>query len=136
VTGQSDATADRGKLKTQMGRKAIVPMWVMKAGLTDGEFVIYTGLRSFADLDGDCWPSAATVATLTNKSAGTVRNAIQRFRQLDLLRSERRLRPDGGQTSNLYTLRDIPPEWIIDKMGGNPTTPPYTVEWSPLHPTV
>jgi hypothetical protein len=97
------------ELVTQVGPWAMVPAWVLEAGLTPGEFVIYVALRTFADRGGKAYPRPEAVAERARCSARTVHNAYGRFRQLGLMTSSRTRRDDGTHGPVRVTLRDVRP---------------------------
>lgn len=110
LTGSNERSG--GKLRTQVGPAAWVPIWIASAGLTDGEFRVYVALRSYADQDGDgCFPSARKVAKRALVAYTTARNALQKFNKIGLVVVEPVYRENGSQTSNDYLLIDVcPPE--------------------------
>jgi GntR family transcriptional regulator len=110
VSAEDDELELDGDLETELGRFALLPEWtIVHRELTDGEFRVYATLRLYANSGRRCFPKARTLAEQLGKSVGSVRNAIQKFRRLELLISVPRYGPNGAQTSNLYRLRDLPP---------------------------
>lgn len=101
------------ELVSESGPAAWVPAWVLGAGLTDGELRIYVALRTFADRAGKAHPRPEVVATRASNvgakpvSVRSVHNAYGRFRQLGLMDSRRRSRPDGTFGPVRVTLYDV-----------------------------
>lgn len=93
---------------SQVGPVAVVPIWVLRKGLTGSELAVYVALRSYADRGRDAFPKTRTIADRAGVHPVTARKAIVRFRELDLVRSEKWHRQDGSVGGNRYHLRDIP----------------------------
>lgn len=96
-------------VRSQAGAWAMVPVWVLSKGLTGGELATYVSLRSFADRSGEAHPSFRTVAERAGLSVKTVEKAVSRLRDLGLLRTTRRYRPDGSIAGCDYVLVDVDP---------------------------
>ncbi|MCC2383484.1 helix-turn-helix domain-containing protein [Bacillus cereus] len=75
--------------------------------------MVYVILCKYADYETKTsYPSVNRIAKECMCSENTVRAAIRRLEELQLVRVEKRARDDGkGQTSNLYTLLSIPDEF-------------------------
>ena len=56
---------------------------------------VYMYLRDRSGTAGSCWPGINTIASDLHLSRSTVKRAL----------NERRFRPNGSSTSNLYTIR-------------------------------
>lgn len=65
-------------------------------------------LASYADQDGTCWPSHATLAKDTHQSVSTIGRHLKEAAGLGLLTVTARRRRDGGQSSNLYRFVGTP----------------------------
>lgn len=121
----------------QVGPVAIVPIWVLTIGLTGGEIAVYVALRSFCDRNGDCFPTARTIATRAEANVGATRNAIQKFRRLGLLTTDEVYRKNSRELAYLrYHLVDLDPrKWKVEPRGGVPRTSdtPTPVNGHPLH---
>ena len=61
-------------------------------------------LRDRADAGGKCWPSLKTIASGLQLSVSTVQRALTELEAAGYVRRENRYRPNGGKTSNLYTV--------------------------------
>jgi DNA-binding transcriptional MocR family regulator len=71
--------------------------------------MIYLCLSSFIGADEEAWPSLSTLATMSGISVSTVQRCLAELRDAGLVQWSGRVRPDGGQTSNLYRLETNPP---------------------------
>lgn len=76
-----------------------------RADLPSRAKIVYMNLHDRADRDGKCWPSIKTIARDTSLSVSTVKRAMADLVHYGLLVKEKRTRSNGGDTSNLYTLR-------------------------------
>jgi len=68
------------------------------------DILVYLAVAKYADGEGTCWPSMATLAKLARCARGTVAKSIARLEAHGYLRRTPRFRPDGGVTSNAYQL--------------------------------
>lgn len=102
-------------VRTQTGPWAMVPAWVLQAGLTPTQLVVYVALRSFADPAGECFPKQSTLADRAGLPLGTVKNALTEMRKRGLLKSEPIHRRDGSIGGCRYWLRDVPPTDVGEK---------------------
>ena len=79
---------------------------------------VYVALCKHADNDTqECFPSHAAIGKAVGLSAPTVRKALDKLCDLNIIAREQRFDESGRQTSNLYYLLDLPP---VEK----PDTPP------------
>lgn len=88
---------------------AIIPEWLLDAGVSSRAVVVYARLSRFADKDGQAWPSRSTLAGLCNCSADSVDRALQELVAAQALTIRRRHAQDGGWTSSTYLIRRTPP---------------------------
>jgi hypothetical protein len=88
----------------------MVPIWILSSGLTAAEITVYVALRSFADRQGDAYPSVRKVADLAGVAKSTAEKAVARMRELGLLTSSRRHREDGSISGCDYHLVDVMPD--------------------------
>ena len=72
--------------------------------LSHREKTVYIYLRDRADASGVCWPGIKTIARDMNLSRSTVKRALTDLGQHGYLAKLPRYRPNGSNTSNLYTL--------------------------------
>ena len=73
--------------------------------LSHREKAVYIYLRHRADASGVCWPGIKTIARDMNLSRSTVKRALADLEQHGYLAKLPRYRPNGSNTSNLYTLK-------------------------------
>lgn len=66
---------------------------------------VYMYLKDRSDKNGRSWPGIKTIARELNVSASTVKRAVDDLIRFGYLEKETRFRENGGQTSNLYTLK-------------------------------
>ena len=66
---------------------------------------VYMYLKDRADKSGRSWPGIKTIARELNISPSTVKRAVDDLARLGYLEKEVRYRKNGGQTSNIYTIR-------------------------------
>lgn len=83
-------------------------------------------LGTYANRDGWCYPSMATIAKRLGISEAAIRKQIRLLERYGYLRVEHRQRENGSTTTNLYRILhdvDIPPEH--DRLQeGEPEVPP------------
>ena len=65
---------------------------------------VYMYLKDRANSTGSCWPGIKTIAKDLNLSRSTVKRALADLEQHGYLSKLPRYRPNGSNTSNLYTL--------------------------------
>lgn len=103
-------------LGTDVGRFALVPMWVAEALAENPTalrlFIVLAG--NYADRDtGECFPKRDTLAADLGVSEPTVSKAARDLMAAEALTVERRGRASGagGRTSNLYRLHFAHPTY-------------------------
>ena len=62
-------------------------------------------LKDRSNSAGSCWPGIKTIARDMNLSRSTVKRALADLEQHGYLAKLPRYRPNGSNTSNLYTLK-------------------------------
>ena len=67
--------------------------------------VVYMYLKDRSDKNGQSWPGIKTIARELNVSTSTVKRAIDDLIRFGYMEKETRFRENGGQSSNLYTLK-------------------------------
>lgn len=89
---------------------AVIPRSIQRsATVSPYAKLVYLALSSRANARQQCWPSLATIAREASCSEGTARKALAELHDLGVVYSQDRPpRPDGGQTSRLYTLMTPP----------------------------
>lgn len=70
---------------------------------------VYMYLKDRCNQQGQCYPAIGTIARELQLSRRTVERAIADLIQVGLLTKEQRWRENGGKSSLLYTLKEIPP---------------------------
>jgi hypothetical protein len=75
--------------------------------LGPADILVYLAIAKYADGEGACWPSMATLAKLARCARCTVAKSIAHLEVLGYLRRTPRFRPDGGVTSNAYQLMPL-----------------------------
>lgn len=65
---------------------------------------VYMYLKDRSNSAGSCWPGIKTIARDMNISCSTVKRALADLEQHGYLAKLPRYRPNGSNTSNLYTL--------------------------------
>ena len=66
---------------------------------------VYMYLKDRSNSAGSCWPGIKTIARDMNLSRSTVKRALADLEQRGYLAKLPRYRPNGSNTSNLYTLK-------------------------------
>ena len=74
-----------------------------KTGSPSGKAVLLC-LANYADDKGRCWPSQNTIAKQTEQSTDSVQRRIKKLEERGLLARNRRIRQDGGWSSDLFVL--------------------------------
>lgn len=74
-----------------------------KTGSSAGKVVLIC-LANYADEDGKCWPSQATIAAETELSERSVREWLQKLEEAGFVSREPRRRDDGYRASDLIRL--------------------------------
>lgn len=94
------------ELRSDSGPFSIVPEWVIDSDASDRAVRLYAVLARHADSDsGEAWPAKATLAARLHCSSSSVDRALDELITLGAVDRQERWRTDGGQTSNLYTIR-------------------------------
>lgn len=106
----------RPGVTSDIGPFAIVPMWLIDAGVSGNALRLFTALAGwYTDRDtGKAHPSRSTLAKRIGVSTATVDRAAGELAELGAIAIEPRFeRSDGEasgrQTSNVYTLRFVQP---------------------------
>ena len=79
-------------------------------GLKHRAVTVYCYLCDRSDRNGKCFPSAQTIAKDLSLSTRTVFRALNELLENGLIEKQPRLRDNGGSSSNLYRLTDLPIE--------------------------
>lgn len=65
---------------------------------------VYIYLADRANKDGICWPSIPTISKDLKLSKSTTRRAVNDLRKAGLVKTEKRYRENGGNSSLKYSL--------------------------------
>lgn len=66
---------------------------------------VYMYLKDRSDSKGKCWPGIKTIGSDLKLSRSTVKRALNELTAKGYLVKEKRCRPNGSSTSNLYTVQ-------------------------------
>ena len=77
---------------------------IYEKDLSTRAVTVYLYLYDRADREGKCFPSRQRIASDLNMSLSTVRRAINDLEKAGYIRKEKRMRENGGRSSNLYTI--------------------------------
>lgn len=91
----------------------IVSRRIYDLNLPHRAVAVYCYLCDRSNKKGECFPSAQTIALDLSLSKRTVFRALNDLESNGLIEKKQRTRNNGGSSSNLYRLTDIP-----DKGGG------------------
>lgn len=87
--------------------------------LDSAEITVGFALASFANGNGQCWPSLKSLASRTGLSRNTVKRALDGLEAKKVLSVEQRTRTDGGFTSHNYVI-DLTGENFLSAEPNNP----------------
>ena len=73
--------------------------------------MVFIALKKFADSNNQCFPSLKKLIDVTRISKRKIQDTLKSLEQKHIIGIESRLRADGGDTSNLYTLYDFKELW-------------------------
>ena len=85
----------------------IVARRIYDLGLPHRAVTVYCYLCDRANKNGECFPSAKTIALDLSLSRRTVFRALKDLERSGLIEKKQRIRTSGGISSNLYKLTDI-----------------------------
>ena len=77
---------------------------IYAADLPHRAVTVYMYLKDRSDRQGKCWPGIKTIASDLELSRSTVKRALNELVASGYLIKEKRYRPNGSSTSNLYTI--------------------------------
>lgn len=86
------------------GAFALIPERLMDYGLSGRATKVYIGLALYADRKGQAFPSLSALGLRTHQSVSSVQRGLAELKRAGLVRVVYRIRPRGGQRSNLYQL--------------------------------
>lgn len=73
--------------------------------------LVYIYLKKFADSKNQCYPSVKKLSKLTKISVHKIKITLAELEDKGIIAKKNRTRPDGGKSSNLYTLYDFKELW-------------------------
>ena len=73
--------------------------------------LVYIYLKKFADSKNQCYPSVKTISKQSGISVNKVKITLKELEEKGIIAKVNRSRPDGGKSSNLYTLYDYRELW-------------------------
>lgn len=79
--------------------------------LTSHEKMVFIALKKFADSNNQCFPSLKKLANITRMSKRKIQDTLRSLEQKHIIDIDSRLRTDGGDASNFYTLHDFEELW-------------------------
>ena len=105
----------RPKIKSATDQRPFIMVYqdFLESDLLDNHYqkLVYVYLKKFADSKNQCFPSVKTLSKLTKISVNKVKLTLAELEQKGVISKENRTRPDGGKSSNLYTLYDFKELW-------------------------
>ena len=105
----------KSKIKSATEQRPFIMIYqdFLESELLDNYYqkLLYVYLKKFADSKNQCFPSIKTLAKLTKISANKVKKTLIELEQKGVISKENRIRPDGGKSSNIYTVYDFKELW-------------------------
>ena len=95
-------TGDDGRIRPLRGENKVD---AERPPLPPRAVSVYMYLKDRSNSAGSCWPGIKTIARDMNLSRSTVKRALADLEQHGYLAKLPRYRPNGSNTSNLYTLK-------------------------------
>lgn len=85
----------------------------LESELLDNHYqkLVYIYLKKFADSKNQCYPSVKKLSKLTKISVHKIKITLAELEDKGIIAKKNRTRPDGGKSSNLYTLYDYGELW-------------------------
>ncbi len=113
--------SDRAVIRSDM-QFAVVPRWLVEAGLSDKAFRLYVVLAAHADYETDaCTPGRKRLAKLCACSVDTIDRAKKELVDRGFLTIEQRSDTEAGNLTNVYVLHRVPPASRTDAEKGSRT---------------
>jgi len=104
-----EGTGDHGSLVLEQ-RFAVVPEWVIDAGISDCAYRLYSVLLRYGQTSGCRMPARATLAARLHKTCtDTVDRALKELVAIGAVVVEHRRRASGEHLTNRYHLMNTPP---------------------------
>ncbi|MBP3687001.1 MAG: helix-turn-helix domain-containing protein [Alphaproteobacteria bacterium] len=73
--------------------------------LTSTDLRVYLSIQGFANQEGYCYPSIAKIATTLGVCRRTIERSLSRLEKEQVIARSKRIKNDGGYTSNGYYLK-------------------------------
>lgn len=80
---------------------------IYASDLPHRDIAVFMYLVQRANKDGQCWPSEGRIAMDLSMSRSTVKRAVNDLRKAGYIQTEKRLRPNGTNSSLLYRIPDF-----------------------------
>lgn len=80
---------------------------------------VYMAIAGFTDKNGVCFPSVSRIADICGISRRTVFRILSKLEQLKIISRQRRMRDDGGYSSNLYIVPSMTQDSVNNDTGGS-----------------
>jgi len=86
-----------------MSGEAITAAFFLE-GLSPTETLVLVAIANYANEEWQCFPSKGRIQQMTKLSARAITNSLASLEAAGIIRREARIRSNGSQTSNLFTL--------------------------------
>lgn len=96
-------------MRYDKGNFAVVPNLRLMSNLSGNEMKVFVAVCSYADNNGECFPSRRALKDITGISEKAITTAISNLEEKGWLVRENRKREDGSTTSNMYTIQLFAP---------------------------
>ena len=108
-----------------------MPRAIYGIGLSGNQIALYGALASFADANGQCYPSHKALAERAGISEKTARRGLRVLASKGVMTVTNRVTQGGGATSNLYTVTTPTPSVIMTDPLGHSDRPPRSPRPTP-----
>jgi len=106
---------DRKKIQLTTDQRPFIMVYqdCLESDLFDNHYqiVVCLYLKKFADSKNQCYPSVKKLSKLTKISIHKIKDTLAELEDKGIIARKNRIRPDGGKSSNLYTLYDYKELW-------------------------
>ena len=110
----------RKKIKISTSQRPFIIVYhdFLESELLDNPYQItlYIYLKKFADENNQCFPSLKRLSKLTKMGISKVKTTLNELEEKGVIVKENRTKPNGGATSNLYTLHDYKELWKAESV--------------------
>lgn len=105
----------RKKIQSATDQRPFIMVYqdFLESELLDNHYqkLVYIYLKKFADSKNQCYPSVKKLSKLTKISVHKIKITLAELEDKGIIVKKNRTRPDGGKSSNLYTLYDYRELW-------------------------